>query len=67
VDAIEGSGDNAFTFIGTGAFSDTAGELRYVANAEGVTIEGDTDGDGQADFSIDVLGVSSLKAADFLL
>jgi Ca2+-binding RTX toxin-like protein len=67
VDAIEGSADNAFTFIGTGDFSETAGELRYAANAYGVTVEGDTDGDGAADFSIDVLGVASLKAADFLL
>ena len=67
VDAIEGAGDNAFTFIGAGAFSETAGELRYVANADGVTVEGDTDGNGEADFSIDVLGVSSLTAADFVL
>ena len=67
VDAIDGSGDDAFTFIGDDAFSETAGELRYQANADGVTIEGDTDGDGEADFSIEVLGVASLQAADFLL
>ena len=64
---IEGAGDNAFTSIGVAALSETAGKLRYVPNADGVTVEGDTDGNGEADFSIDVLGVSSLTAADFVL
>jgi hypothetical protein len=30
-----------------------------------VTIEGDTNGDGVADFSVSLLGVSSLAASNF--
>lgn len=60
IDAIDGGGDNAFSFIGAGGFTGVAGQLHYVASAGGVTIEGDTNGDGRADFSISVLGVASL-------
>lgn len=66
------SGNQAFSFIGTAAFSRTAGELRYEAGSiEGhiiATVTGDVNGDGRADFAIifDQLG-SALKAADFML
>ena len=46
------AGDQAFSFIGTAAFSGSAGELRY-QNVSGQTlVYGDVNGDGQADFSI---------------
>jgi len=47
-------GDQAFTFIGANAFDHTAGELRAAFDAVNNvwTIEGDTDGDGNADFSL---------------
>ncbi len=61
------SGDQAFTFIGTQAFHHVAGELQYAAAAGGIIVSGDVNGDGVADFSIDVTGVSSLVAADFIL
>jgi serralysin len=64
-DAVTG-GDQAFSFIGTAAFS-AAGQLRY-ANVGGVLqVTGDVDGDGTADFRIDVTGVSSLASSDFTL
>jgi hypothetical protein len=67
VDAIDGGADNAFTFVGSGGFTGVAGQLHYVAGAGEVTVQGDTNGDGAADFSITVLGVSSLAAGDFML
>ena len=60
-------GNQAFTFIGTQAFHSAPAELRYAVTASGVTISGDVDGDGVADFSINVAGVSSLVSSDFIL
>lgn len=57
------SGDQAFTFIGNQAFTDTAGELRFA----GGKLQGDTNGDGLADFSIIVKNVANLASADFVL
>lgn len=54
--------DQAFSFIGGGSFSGTAGELRF---SDGV-LSGDDDGDAIADFFVEVKG-SSLQAGDFLL
>ena len=53
----------AFDFIEADAFSGTAGELRY---ASGV-VRGDVDGDGTADFAIEVRNSPVLIADDFLL
>ena len=66
IDAIEGGFDNAFTLIGANGFSGTAGELHYVVGVGRVTVEGDTNGDSAADFSIIVLGVATLAAEDFV-
>ncbi|MEL6478864.1 MAG: calcium-binding protein [Pseudomonadota bacterium] len=62
-------GNQVFTFIGTGAFSNTPGELRFFqAPGQGFTIvQGDDDGNGSADFQIELTGVITLDAADFLL
>jgi len=62
------AGDQAFAFIGAGAFDGHAGELRAEL-ANGVwTIEGDTDGDGQADFTLLVTttGGHAIVATDFV-
>lgn len=45
-------GNQRFDFIGTDAFSQTAGELRYRPSLGGYLISGDIDGDGIADFAI---------------
>jgi len=57
------SGDQAFTFIGSKAFSGQAGQLIFI---KGV-LSGDVNGDKVADFQINVSGVASLAAADFYL
>ena len=57
------SADQAFTYIGSQAFSGNAGELNFI---DGV-VSGDIDGDGTADFQIDVMNVSVLVESDFYL
>lgn len=56
-----------FVFIGMNAFHNTAGELRWQREGDGVTVQGDTDGDGRADFTIHLSGVPNLVAGDFWL
>ena len=49
-------GNQAFTFIGTGtAFNHIAGELRVVQENGNWFVQGDTDGDGNADLIIQVM------------
>lgn len=57
------AGNQAFTFIGSGAFTGTAGQLRFA----GGVIWGDVNGDRVADFTIAVTGVSALNRDDFIL
>lgn len=57
------TGDQAFTFVGNAAFSNVAGQLRY----DGGVVQGDTNGDGIADFSVTLVGNPALAASDFLL
>ena len=61
------SGDQAFTFVGTNAFSGTAGELRYEQIGGNTYVSGDTNGDGAADFLIRLDGLHALNASDFVL
>lgn len=67
IDAVAGGGDDAFTFIGTGAFSNTAGELRTAAEGGNTRVEGDIDGDGAADFQMILIGSIALTGGDFIL
>ncbi len=60
-------GDQAFTFIGSAAFSRTAGELHAIKVGSLIRVEGDTNGDGRADFAIDVMGTAPLISGDFIL
>lgn len=57
------SGDQAFAFIGGGAFTRVAGQLRFA----GGVVQADVNGDARADFEIIIQGVSSLLTADFIL
>jgi Ca2+-binding RTX toxin-like protein len=67
IDANSGvAGDQAFSFIGTAAFTGVAGQLRYVTGIV-TTIAGDVNGDGTADFHISLAGQINLVAADFVL
>jgi len=68
VDADTTAGGNqAFTFVGNAAFSSTAGELRYYDDGTDTWVQGDTNGDGMADFEIALTGVLTLVATDFIL
>jgi hypothetical protein len=63
VDQIEFSfGPAAKTYIGAAAFSNTAGEIRFVA-ATG-QLQGDFDGNGVADFVLILDGVAVVTATD---
>jgi serralysin len=64
LDAIGGGGDDAFAFIGSGAFT-AAGQLRAYASGGSFFAEGDIDGDGLADFVIQTNVL--LTASDFVL
>ena len=61
------SGNQGFTFIGTAPFHNVAGELHYVVTGGGITVSGDVNGDGVADFNLDVAGVASITSGDFYL
>jgi Ca2+-binding RTX toxin-like protein len=64
-------GNQAFHFIGVQNFHHKAGELHFIPGADRVTVEGDVNGNGKADFQIDVTNfnhdLSSLVKGDFLL
>lgn len=57
------TGDQAFKFIGSAAFSGAAGELRFAAS----NVYADVNGDRLADLVIQVDALSALSASDFLL
>ena len=68
IDAIGSTAvHNSFRFIGSSGFDHSAGELNYSYNATlGITVlQGDTNGDGVADFTIDLTGHLTLTIGDF--
>ena len=68
IDADTGlADDQAFAFIGAGAFTGTAGELQAKAFGANTLVSGDVDGDGKGDFQILLSGSVALQATDFLL
>jgi Ca2+-binding RTX toxin-like protein len=67
IDAVAGTaGNDAFTFLGTGAFTGHAGELRYEVRGGSAYILADVDGNGLADMEI-VANAPVLAASDFVL
>ena len=60
-------GDQKFVFIGSAPFSGVAGQLRYEQNNGNARVMGDVNGDGVADFVIQVTGLVSFTSGDFLL
>lgn len=68
IDAITGTTANdKFTFIGTAAFHDIKGELRFVQKSGDTLIQGDVNGDGTADFTLTIDALVTLKGTDFIL
>ena len=66
-----GDGNQAFTFIGSNAFGNVAGQLRAYQNGADWFVEGDVNGDGVADLVIQVTitdpTLLGLGASDFNL
>lgn len=68
IDAKSGTATNdKFTFIGTADFHKVAGELNYKVVNGNAIVSGDMDGDGRADFVLQVNNTGSLLATDFVL
>jgi uncharacterized protein YjiK len=62
------SGNQAFSFIGTDAFTNRAGQLRIDTSDPAKTLVlGDINGDGVADFAIELTGSHELSSGDFFL
>ena len=60
-------GDQSFTWLNTGAFTGSAGQLRQYDAKGSHYVAGDVNGDGVADFTIEVAGNMNLRLADILL
>jgi Ca2+-binding RTX toxin-like protein len=66
-------GDQKFRFIGTDAFGEAARELRYEtfdlagSKHDYTLVSGDINGDGNADFVIELAGLFALRGTDFVL
>ena len=68
LDGKSKKGDQFFKFIGDNHFHHKQGELHYRAiDADTVILEGDRNGDGKADFQVEVNGVGSLTIDDLFL
>ncbi|HEY1711027.1 MAG TPA: calcium-binding protein [Rhizomicrobium sp.] len=65
--SLEANVGEAFHFIGDAAFTDVAGQLQYSIQNGNTFVNLDSNGDGKADFSIELLGAHTLTASDFLL
>ena len=66
---IEVVGNQAFSFIGTAAFSGISGQLRITLKGTTTIVSGDVNGDSIADFRIALLNVNdlaNLTAIDFV-
>ncbi|WP_318248070.1 M10 family metallopeptidase C-terminal domain-containing protein [Novosphingobium huizhouense] len=61
------AGNQAFAFIGAGAFGKVAGQLHAVLDGGNTYVEGDVNGDGLADFAIRLDGAVTLLGSDFVL
>ncbi len=61
------AGNQAFKFIGSAAFSDKAGELRYALSGSNTYIQGDVNGDGTTDFAVLLTRGLKMVGADFFL
>ena len=58
--------DQAFAFIGTGAFTGNAGQLRYEQSGGNTWLSADTDGDMIADMQIVLTGTLTMAGNDFI-
>lgn len=59
--------DDAFTFVGWGPHSGSAGSLRLGLETLTTIVYGDMDGDMVDDFAIELSGIVPLSHVDFIL
>ena len=64
---VSRTGNQAFSFIGGADFGHISGQLRAYADGGNTVVAGDTNGDGIADFEIELTGTIMLSATDFAL
>ncbi|MGL4968381.1 MAG: calcium-binding protein [Inquilinus sp.] len=68
IDANTGTaGNQAFRFLGAGAYTHHAGEMHYYVSGSDTVVSGDVNGGGVSDFSIVLSGRLILAAGDFTL
>ncbi|GGE83245.1 calcium-binding protein [Niveispirillum cyanobacteriorum] len=60
-------GDDAFTWLDGAAFSNVAGQLRWETVGADIALLADLDGDGVADLTVSVAGITSITAAELVL
>ncbi len=60
-------GRQGFDFVADAAFTNTAGELRYEQTGGNTIVQGDVNGDGLADFEIELTGIINLVEGDFFI
>ena len=60
-------GDQAFLWLGTAAFGGHAGELRFSISGRAGLLSGDIDGNGVADFEIELTGIKAFSVTGFVL
>jgi Ca2+-binding RTX toxin-like protein len=65
--STKATGNQAFKYIGSQDFHKKAGELRWEKVIGGVTVYGDVNGDGKADFAITLRQITKLAKDNFLL
>ncbi|MGF9764795.1 calcium-binding protein [Microvirga sp. 0TCS3.31] len=65
--STKANGNQAFKYISKQDFHDKAGELRWEKVKAGVYVYGDVNGDGNADFSLLLRGITKLTKGDFFL
>jgi serralysin len=68
LDAVAGTAvSDAFSFVGTAAFSGKAGELRYSVQDGMTIVQADTNGNKQTDFELHLAGALQLTPDAFIL
>lgn len=60
------NGNQAFVFIGAAAFGNVAGQLRVIGGANSV-LQADVNGDGVADFEVQLNAIAAVNVNDILL
>jgi len=61
----QSNGAGVFTFLGDQPFSKSATQLRFELRSGLLSLQADMNGDGNADFVIRLVGVSTLDETDF--